>query len=253
MRSIIFCRRTIKELLRDPLSYIFCLGFPIVMLIIMSVVNNSIPEQAHMTIFQIQNLAPGIAVFGQTFVMLFACLQVSKDRTTAFLTRLYAAPMKPFDFIAGYTLPLLIIAILQAGITFAASAVVGRISGYTFQLGNVLLCMAALLPSALLFIAFGLFAGSLLNDKAAPGICSIIITAACILGGIWMDIDVIAGTLGSVCKALPFYYGVQAARLALRGDYTQLGKPFLIILAYAVVIYFLAVWAFRGKMRSDVR
>ncbi|MDD3277335.1 MAG: ABC transporter permease [Lachnospiraceae bacterium] len=253
MRSIIFCKRTIKELLRDPLSYIFCLGFPIVMLIIMSVVNNSIPAEAHMDIFQIQNLAPGIAVFGLTFVMLFACLQVSKDRTTAFLTRLYASPMRPVDFIAGYTLPLLIIAVLQAVINFVTSFVIGLISGYTFQLFHVLLCLVALLPTALLFIAFGLFAGSLLNDKAAPGICSLLITAACILGGIWMDVDSIGGILKTVCQVLPFYHGVQAARMAMQGEYSQLGKPFFIILIYALVIYTFAVLAFQKKMRSDLK
>ena len=39
MKSIVFAKRTIKEILRDPLSYIFCLGFPLVMLIIMSIVD----------------------------------------------------------------------------------------------------------------------------------------------------------------------------------------------------------------------
>lgn len=253
MKSIIFCKRTVKELLRDPLSYVFCLGFPIVMLIIMSVVNESIPEQANMDVFQIQNLAPGIAVFGLAFVMLFTCLQVSKDRSTAFLTRLYASPMKPVDFILGYTMPLLVTAIMQSVATFASSIVIGRMTGYTFQPGNILLCILAILPTAFLFIGFGLLFGSLLNDKAAPGICSLIITAATILGGIWMDIDSIGGILAKVCKALPFYHGVEAARLAMRGQYAELGKPFLIILLYGAVIYFLSILAFRRKMRSDIK
>ena len=113
MRSIIFSKRTVKEILRDPLSYIFCLGFPIVMLIIMTIVDQSIPPEAAMTIFHIPNLAPGIAFFGLSFVMLFTCLQVSKDRSTALMLRLYASPMKSLDFIAGYTLPVLVLAYWQ--------------------------------------------------------------------------------------------------------------------------------------------
>ncbi|MDD2960241.1 MAG: ABC transporter permease [Lachnospiraceae bacterium] len=253
MRSIVFCKRTIKELVRDPLSYIFCLGFPLVMLLIMTIVNNSIPEQAHMDLFQIENLAPGIAVFGLTFVMLFACLQISKDRTTAFLTRLYASPMKPMDFIAGYTIPLVVIAAAQSIITFAASFVVSLFTGYTFQIGNILVCILVLFPSMFLFIAFGLLFGSLLNDKAAPGICSILISAACILGGIWMDVDAIGGMLGKVCRALPFYHGVKAARLALQGEYADLTEPLFIILIYAVLIYVLSVFALKHKMSSDVK
>ena len=78
----------LQELLRDALSDIFCLGFALVMLVIMSIVNQSIPPEAGMTIFNIENLAGGIAMFGQSFIMLFTCLSVSKDRSGAFLTRL---------------------------------------------------------------------------------------------------------------------------------------------------------------------
>ena len=160
MRSIIFCRRTIKELLRDPLSYIFCLGFPLVMLVIMTIVDRSIPKEVGMELFHIQSLAPGIALFGLTFVMLFTCLQASKDRSSAFLTRLYASPMNAVDFIGGYTMPLLMIAFLQIVIAFVASIIIGRITGYEFQLGNILLCILVLLPSAVMFIALGLLFGT---------------------------------------------------------------------------------------------
>ena len=55
-RVFAFTRRNIKELLRDPLGYIFCLGFPLVMLIIMSVVNTSIPKGANgPSVFEIDN------------------------------------------------------------------------------------------------------------------------------------------------------------------------------------------------------
>jgi ABC-2 type transport system permease protein len=252
MKSVVFGKRTLTEILRDPLSYIFCLGFPLIMLVLMSIINRSIPNEANMNVFQIQNLAPGIAVFGLTFIMLFTCLQVSKDRSTAFLIRLYASPIKSKDFIMGYTYPLIVISILQSLITFLASVVIGSIYDYHFSLINIVLCILVLMPSALLFIGFGLFFASLLSEKAAPGICSIIITAACMLGGIWMDVDGIGGTLAKVCKVLPFYHGVAAARLALSGKYSELLKPLMIIVVYAVVIYVLAVLIFRRKMQSDV-
>lgn len=252
MKSVVFGKRTFTEIVRDPLSYIFCLGFPLIMLILMSIVNQSIPEEAGTDVFQIQNLAPGIAVFGLTFVMLFTCLQVAKDRSTAFLIRLYASPIKPRDFIIGYTYPLIVIAILQSVITFIAAVIIGGVNGYSFSLINILLCMLVLIPSAILFIGFGLFFATLLNEKAAPGICSILITAACMLGGIWMDVDGIGGTLAKVCIALPFYHGVTAARMAISGNYSELLKPLLVIVAYAVVIYIFAVLIFKRKMQSDV-
>lgn len=54
MRALVFGNRTFKEILRDPLSYIFCVGFPIVMLIVMSIVNDSIPAESGMTVFQLK-------------------------------------------------------------------------------------------------------------------------------------------------------------------------------------------------------
>ncbi len=253
MRSIIFSRRIGKELLRDPLSYIFCLGFPLVMLLIMSVVNQSIPQEAGMAVFQIQSLAPGVALFGLTFVMLFTCIQVSKDRSSAFLTRLYASPMKAKDFLGGYTLPTLVISVVQIIITFIVAMIIGRLSSYEFQIANVILCILVLLPSALLFISFGLFFGTLLNDKAAPGICSILISAASMLGGVWMDVDSLTGTFKTICQVLPFYQGVSAARNAIQGNYTELVKPLVIILVYAIIIYILSSLLFQRKMQSDLK
>ena len=128
-KTIAFSGRNFKELVRDPLSYIFCLGFPLVMLVVMTLVNDSIPKETNMTIFRIDNLAGGIAVFGLTFVMLFVCLTVAKDRSGAFLMRLYSTPMKSGNFIAGYILPSLLLSLLQTFNAFAASLVISAITG----------------------------------------------------------------------------------------------------------------------------
>jgi ABC-2 type transport system permease protein len=253
MRIRVFAMRNIKEISREPLSYVFCFGFPIVMLVIMSVVNASIPKEANMTLFQIQNLGPGIAVFSLTFTMLFTCLSISKDRANAFLVRLYASPMRGVDFITGYTIPLLVIAVIQCIITFLACAVIGALNDYIFSLGNVLFAMLVLLPSMILFIGLGLFFGTLFSEKAAPGLCSIIISVAGMLGGIWMDVDALGGVLAQVCKTMPFYYGVKAAKLAVNGDYSGLGKPLVVVCGYAIIVYLLAVLVFRKKMQDDLR
>ena len=113
MKIKAFASRNAKEILRDPLSYIFCLGFPVVMLVIMTIVNESIPPEAGMDIFNIDKLSPGVTVFGLTFVMLFTTILISKDRSTAFLARLCGAPMKSWEFLAGYILPVFVIALLQ--------------------------------------------------------------------------------------------------------------------------------------------
>ena len=231
MRITAFAKRNIKELLRDPLSYLFCLGFPVVMLILMTIINKSIPPQAGMTVFRIDNLCAGITVFGLTFLMLFAALLTSKDRTSSFLMRLYASPMKAVDFIAGYYIPLMILAVIQSVITFGVSFVIAAIEGVTLNIGNILIAILTLIPSMILFIGFGLLFGGLFSQNAAPGLCSAVISGASILGGIWMDVDAIGGAIETVCKLLPFYHSVNAARCAVDGNAADGAASLLVVCA----------------------
>lgn len=251
MRTVVFSKRNLKELLRDPLSYIFCLGFPIVMLLIMTVINHSIPAEANMTVFRIDNLSGGIAVFGLSFVMLFSALLLSQDRTSAFLTRLYASPMKAWEFIGGYYLPIILLALIQTFITFTSSFIIAAAEDVEMNVGRALLALVSLIPTAVMFIGFGLLFGSLFNSSAAPGICSIIISAAGILGGIWMDVESIGGGLQKVCLALPFYHSVRAARNIMAGSTADLGTDMLIVGAYTFAALVLSVIVFRRNMARD--
>ena len=252
MKTRAFAVRNIKELLRDPISYMFCLGFPIVMLIIMTVVNQSIPDMPGTPqIFNIEQLTPGVAVFGLTFIMQFTCIQVSKDRSSAFLTRLYASPMKSVDYIMGYTIPLVIVGIAQLLITYICGEVIALILGTSLNIINSLFSIIILIPSILLFIGIGFIAGTLFNDKAAPGVTSIFITIAALLGGIWMDVEALGGVWKTICEILPFYHSVKSARLTLAGDFENMIIPFLICTAFAAVIYVISVIVFAMKMKSD--
>ena len=253
MKSMIFAKRTMKEIMRDPISYIFCLGFPLVMLVIMSIVDKSIPAQANMTVFHIQNLGPGIAYFGLTFVMLFTSIQVSKDRSTALLLRLYASPMMPADYIIGYTLPVCLLGLLQMIICFTAAFIIGIYTDYTFAIGNILLSMLALVPSILLFAGIGILFGTIVNEKAAPGLCTIIITVTGMVGGIWMDIDGLGGVIKKVANVLPFYHGVSLAKLPFAKNTDSMQGHLIWTVACGLVVYVLAVIVFQSKMKKDVK
>lgn len=249
MKSIIFAKRNFTEILRDPISYIFGAGFPIVMLIIMSIINGSIPEEAGVTIYNIENLSCGIAVFSLTFNMLCAALLVSKDRTGAFLQRLYSSPMRPADFIAGYALPLFAVAIIQIAVTFLSSGVIALITGETLSFGGVMLAILCLLPAAVTFVSLGIAFGFLLNEKAAPPACSILISAAGLLGGVWFDCKSVGGWFELFCRILPFLNATDAPRAALSGSGNVI-LPLTIICVYAVFSFLFAVISFTVKRRA---
>ncbi len=251
-RIMSFASRNLKEILRDPLAYIFCLGFPLVMLVVMTLVNDSIPPEANMTLFNINQLTGGMAVFGLTFIMLFTCLNISKDRSGSFLVRLYATPMKGADFILGYTLPVLALSFAQILITFAAGFVISLITGQALNICGMLTAAAALVPSAVMFICFGLLFGTLFSEKAAPGLCSVLISVASFLGGIWFDADGTGGVLLTICRALPFYHSVKTAHLLFAMETEGLGVHLLISLAYTAVVAVASVLVFRSRMRADL-
>ena len=254
-KTLAFSKRNLLEMARDPLSWIFCVAFPLVMLIIMTIVNEAIPKESGMTIFRIDNLAGGIAVFGQMFVMLFTAIGLAKDRESSFLVRLYSSPMKSIDFLAGYLLPMIVTAVIQLAVSFIAAFVIALITGYEINVLGLLFCLIMVIPSALMFSSIGLLFGTLFNEKAAPGICSIMISVGSMLGGIWFDIEGVGGIMQKIAKCLPFYYATKLARSSIDMDF---GKdtfivPLIVMICCALVITALAGMVFGHRMRSDLK
>lgn len=249
-----FAARNTLELLRDPLSYIFCAAFPLVMLLVMTLVDQSIPPQAGMTVFRIDNLCGGVMIFGQMFVMLFTAITVARDRSGAFLVRMYATPMTGPDFILGYTLPMLAIALGQGALIGLCAMVTGLFTGTHLSAAGLLLTLPVLLPSALLMTGLGLLFGTLLNEKAAPGMCSVIISLGSFLGSVWFDAQGTGGVLLTVCRLTPFYHCTAAVRAAIGLHVTAMDfwLPAGIVCLSAAAVLALACLVFRRRMRADL-
>lgn len=247
MRIFLFAKRNTKEILREPINLAFGLGFPLILLVLLSIINANIPTEANNPMFEIQNLAPGLAMFGTAFMALFASMLIAKDRTSSFLTRLFTSPMRASDFISGYSLPLIIIAAAQATITLLASLVCGL--PFTAWL---LLSIIITTITSLVFVGLGLLCGTLLNDKAVGGICGALLTnLAGWLSGVFIPLDLIGGGFKTFCQVFPFYHSVEAIKLTLTGDLLGMLPHLGIVLAYTLIIYIIAVIAFKHKMNGD--
>jgi len=229
-----------KELLRDPLTLFFGLGFPLVLLLLMNLIQHNIPVH----IFELDTLAPGIAFFGLSFMALFSGLLLARDRSTSFLSRLAASPMTAADFLLGYLLPLLPMAAGQSAICLTAAVALGLPLSW-----NVPAAAAALLPSAFLFIGLGLLCGTLFNDKQVGGMCGALLTnATAWLAGIWFDLSLVGGAFKTVAYFLPFVHGVDGAKAALAGDWAALPGHLLWVSAWAAGVLALAIGLFRGRL-----
>ncbi len=244
MRMIAFARRNLQELLRDPLTLFFGAIFPLILLGLLTLIQRNIP----VSLFAIESLAPGVAVFGQSFLTLFSALLISKDRNTTLTQRLMASPLTGADFILGYALPLLPLALAQALLCLLCAAPMG------LSLAHLPLILASLLPSAILFIAMGLLFGSVLTDKQVGGICGALLTnLTAWLSGVWFDVKLVGGAFYKAANALPFLHAVEAARAAAVGSAAALPGHLAVVAAYAAALLALAVVLFTRSMRGGKR
>lgn len=242
-RMLRFAARNLREIRRDPISLFFGMAFPLLLLLLLSLINRSIPAQAQMHLFEPAQLTPGIGVFSLSFLTLFSAMLIAHDRESAFLLRLYTSPMRAWEFICGYALALLPMALAQQIVCYLG----GMALGLTPSL-RILPAVLLSLPIAACHIAIGLLCGTLLTEKTVGGVCGALLTnLSAWLSGIWFDLSLVGGTLCAIARVLPFVNAVDLCRAALAGrlDTAALG----IVCLWAVGLGLLAVLVFLKKKR----
>lgn len=263
-KTLVFLNRNLKEMMRDPLIYIFCAGFPVLMILMFQIILKYAGDAV--AIFQVKSLIPGIMMFSYSMLMLTVSLLISKDKTSAFLKRLYTSPMKSHNYIVGYFVPFVIIGIVQSIICIILGYIFGAISGTGFiSFGASLLLIVEMLPIMSINIFIGMILATLLNEKSAPAVTSIFISLSGIIGGAWMPLETM-GNFERVAEALPFYPAVYLGRVVTGATHTlpdNMGNPvyytfsdrglmfLLILFGYLLVFGLLTVIFFNKRLKND--
>ena len=238
-----FAKRCTKEILRDPINLAFGLGFPLALLLLMSAIQANIP----VTLFEIEKLTPGIAVFGLSFVTLFSATLIARDRETALLQRLYTSPMKGVDFILGYMFPILPLALAQTVVCYLCAILLGLPLSV-----NILSAVLGMIPVTVFYIGMGLLCGSVLGVKQVGGICGALLTnLSGWLSGVWFDLDLVGGTFRKIANVLPFVHSVEMERALLAGDFQRAVSHLPPVLLYGVGTTVLAVILFLRQMNRQ--
>lgn len=243
MKLWAFSLRTGKEILRDPLNLLFGLGFPVVLLLLLSAIQANIP----VALFEIENLAPGICVFGLAFMTLFSATLVAKDRESSLLQRLYTTPLRALDFILGYILPVLPIALGQSVVCYGTALLLGLPMS-----ASLLGAVAWVVPVSLFFISMGLLCGSVFTVKQVGGICGALFTnLTAWLSGVWFDLELVGGAFQKIAGLLPFLHAVELERAVLSGNFTGIFPHLWWVLGYGAGATVLAVLLFLRQMNRQ--
>ena len=243
MRMLTFAKRCRKEILRDPINLAFGLGFPLVLLGLLSAMQANIP----VSMFGIDTLTPGMTVFGLSFVTLFSATLVAKDRESAFLQRLYTTPLTGWDFILGYMVPILPMALIQALVCYLFAMPLGLTVSV-----NILWALLGVLPMAVFNIALGLLCGSLLGVKQVGGICGALLTnLSAWLSGIWFDLTLVGSWFKKIARVLPFFHAVELEKALFRGDFQAAAGHLLPVVLYSALVTVAAVLCFLRQMNKQ--
>lgn len=243
MRMLTFAKRCAREILRDPLNLAFGLGFPLVLLLLLSAIQANIP----VSLFEINTLTPGLTVFGLSFMTLFSATLVARDRESAFLQRLYTTPLTGLDFILGYMLPLIPMALGQAAVCYLAALLLGLTFG-----GGIVYAVVGILPMAVFHIALGLLCGSVFGVKQVGGLCGALLTnLSAWLSGIWFDLELVGGVFQKIARVLPFLHAVEMEKALFCGDFRHAAPHALLVVMYGLLITAAAVLCFLGQKKKQ--
>ena len=242
MRMFAFAQRCTKEILRDGINLLFGLGFPVALLLLLSAIQANVP----VALFEIERLTPSIAVFGLSFMTLFSATLIAKDRESSLLQRLYTTPLKPYDYILGYALPIIPMAMAQSVVCY----LVGIILGLPISI-NIVYAVLMIIPIAIFYIALGLLCGSVLNVKQVAGICGGLLTnLSAWLSGAWFDLELVGGVFAKIANVLPFIHAVEVEREMINGEFLQALLHLCPVFGYAVVLGIGAILFFLRQMKK---
>ena len=198
-------KRNLLELIRDPLTLVFCIAFPVVMLVFMQIMFLSIefiPAN-----FEIKNYAIGICIFGYTFTGMFTAMSIAGDKNTSLIKRINVSPTNKLTYYISFVLSGMPIAFIQTVLFF----IIAFIFKFPFD-ARVLLALVYLIPSALTYVSLGALIGVICsNEKQTGPISSILVSLACMLGGVFMPAEAFTGGFSVFVNLLPFIHSVQIA------------------------------------------
>ena len=243
MKMLTFAKRCVKEILRDPINLGFGLGFPLVLLLLLSAIQANVP----VALFEIDRLTPGITVFGLSFMTLFSATLIARDRESAFLQRLYTTPLTGFDFIFGYMLPMIPIAVGQTIVCYLAAIPLGL----TVSI-NIVYAVLGIIPMAVFNIALGLLCGSILGVKQVGGVCGALLTnLSAWLSGVWFDLKLVGGVFEEIAHALPFVHAVEMERALSAGAFENVIAHILPVTVYSILAVVAAMFCFLRQMKRQ--
>jgi ABC-2 type transport system permease protein len=180
----------------------------------------------------------GLVAFGAMSAMLSSGGRIAAERAAGWNRQLRITPLSPRTYLRAKVLTAYAMALATIALLYVAGTAMGVRLSADRWVGMTWLILVGLVP----FAALGILLGHLLSvDAIGPAVGGGVALLA-FLGGTWFPIPD-HGVLYDVGRALPSYWLVQAAHVALGGSPWG-GLGWAVVAGWTVVLGMLAVRAF---------
>lgn len=179
----------------------------------------------------------GFSIMFVMIVMMSVTGVLLEAKKTGVWSRLLSTPTARFEIMAGYFLSFFLIGWIQFGVLMAASTLLfgvqwGNLAGIVVLVSALLLCVVGL----------GLFiSGFVKTAEQQSAMGSVIITATCMLGGVYWPLEIVPTFMQKMADFVPQTWAMRGFTelIARGGTVMDIIGPVCVLLAFAVT--FLAV------------
>jgi ABC-2 type transport system permease protein len=237
--SASYIRFELLRTFRNRRFFLFSFGFPLVLYFLIAAPNRHVHSLNRSGISAPLYYMVGLAAFGSMNAMLATGARIAAERQVGWNRQLRTTPLTPRTYFRAKVLTAYVVAVGSLVLLALAGTVLGvRLPAHEWlRMGWLML--VGLIPFAVIGVAIGHLVAA---DSIGPVIGGTLALFA-FLGGVWFPISG-SGTLHDIAQALPSFWLVQAAHVALGGGgWTSRG--WLVVAAWTAAMLVVAVRAYR--------
>jgi ABC-2 type transport system permease protein len=238
MRDATYLRYELLRSLRNRRFFIFSLGFPLILFLLIAGPQRNDQNFAGSGIPTALYYMVGLVGFGTMNAMLGGGARIAAERATGWNRQLRISPLTPLSYFRAKV----IAAYLVAGLSIVVLYVAGAALGVRIPAGRwvemTLLILVGLIP----FAALGVVIGHLITPDSAGPVVGGSVALLALLGGTWFPVD--DGVVHTIAECLPSYWLTQASHIGVGGSAWG-ATGWLVTAAWTVVLVGLATVVYR--------
>jgi len=239
MSSASYIRFELLRTFRNRRFFLFSFGFPLVLYFLIAGPNRHVHSLNRSGISAPLYYMVGLAAFGSMNAMLATGARIAAERQVGWNRQLRTTPLTPRTYFRAKVVTGYVVAVGSLVLLALAGTVLGvRLPAHEWlRMGWLML--VGLIPFAVIGVAIGHLVAA---DSIGPVIGGSLALFA-FLGGVWFPISG-SGALHDIGQALPSYWLVQAAHVAL-GGHGWTSRGWIVVAAWTAAMLVVAVRAYR--------